>query len=798
MQRFLRVFIFLSLFIFSYQLSAQSDVIVTVFEDVNGDGFDGGTTIGGLAAELTLYEDADGSGTGDGGEETGIVAVEGATGVYTFTILVPGAFNYIVEINDQAPAYYPTRQVAVNPDPTVFDNDSDLDIISLQTPDFTVVNGINQINVDLGLVAPATVGDLVWEDFDGNGSFDGLDAGFDWNAEGIMINLTSVLGYTNDLLGNPIAAVNGGGGVYEFQNLPPDTYTVEFTQIVNNWYRTVDGFDSTPDQATGFTMSFVLESGMTNNDQDAGYMQPAKISDFVWEDLNGDGVQDGGEPGVDFVAEGITIDITLAGGAAATDLDGNSPPLLTDLGGGMYEFDNLAPGDYEVTFGEIAMMWYISMQNTTGVDTDSDPDPTTGVADNGGAGYTLMSGDTNEDVDAGYVQPAKISDFVWEDQNGDGLQNAGEPGLDGVDIMITDGLGGGVTDLDGNAVITSTSAGGGLYEFLLLPPGDYILTVNTNVLTDYFLSLQDQAGAPGDAGDAGNDSDADQVTGETHIVEIESDEQQEDIDFGYFRSGTIEGRVFHDSDGNGQDGTGADAPYAGMTVQLATAAGVTPVPDVFGALIPDQISDGAGIVTFNNVPPGDYILLYNLTNPWEFTYQDQSGFSTDANDVNNDSDVAMGAGNQTHTITLEGGEIDNTASAGIYKRMSLGDLIWIDNGGDGIFDGTEGGAVNVIIRLLYDEDFDGIPETLLGDVVTDMSGNYLFENLIPGYYQVVVSSVNFGSGGALEFFQNCDGGGSPFTDNDNDGTGDALAMDDIVTIVIELFCDDVSDLPGPD
>ena len=76
----------------------------------------------------------------------------------------------------------------------------------------------------------------------------------------------------------------------------------------------------------------------------------------------------------------------------------------------------------------------------------SDPDPTTGVADNGGAGYTLMSGDINEDVDAGYVQPAKISDFVWEDQNGDGLQDAGEPGVDGVDVMITDDLGGGVTD----------------------------------------------------------------------------------------------------------------------------------------------------------------------------------------------------------------------------------------------------------------------------------------------------------------------------------------------------------------
>lgn len=798
MQRILRVFTVLSLFTLSYQLSAQANLEVVIFEDMNGDGSDEGVGIGGLAAELTLYEDADGSGTGDIGEEVAGAFVEGATGVYTFSGITVGANNFVVGLNNQAPTYYATIVPSVS-GATMFDGDSDLNITTWQTPAFALTDGLTETNVDLGLVVPATIGDLVWEDFDGNGLFDGADAGFDWAGEGIVITLTAASGNTLDLTGAAFNAVNLGGGNYEFANLPPDTYTIEFSQIVNSWYRTQNGGDSAPDQATGLTADFLLESGMTNNDQDAGYMQPAKISDFVWEDLNGDGIQDGGEPGVDFVGEGINIEVTLLGGAAATDLDGNSPPIVTDLGGGNYEVDNLAPGTYEVTFGEIASAWYLSQQNATGATMDSDPDPVTGLANNAGAGYVLMSGDENEDVDAGYVQPAEISDFVWEDENGDGLQDAGEPGLAGVDIMITDDLGGGVTDLDGNPVIMTTSDAAGLYEFLLLPPGNYILTVNTIVTLgdDYYLSLQDAAGTPGDAGDVGNDSDANQLTGETHTVEIESNEEQEDIDFAYFRAGIIEGIVFHDSDGNGQDGTAMDTRYAGMTVQLADATGATPVADVFGGLVPDQVSDGTGLVTFNDVPPGQYTLLYQLpAGGWEFTWQDQSGFSTDADDVNDDSDVMMGTGNpgQTHVIQLEGGETENRFSAGIFKRVSIGDFVWIDPDDDGVYGGTEGGAVGVTVRLFYDNDFDGIPDGAAPGVpatTTDMSGNYIFEDLIPGYYLVQLPSLNFGPGGALELFQVCSGGGDPFTDNDNDGTGDALAGDDVESAIVELFC-----LPG--
>ncbi len=763
-----------------------------VWEDFNGNGTFDGTDAGfdwvsaGININLTAA-------SGNTNDLTGaaFTAIDLGGGGYAFQNLPPD--TYTVEFTQIANSWYRT-QAGLNSTP---------DQATGFTASFLLESGIMNTDQDAGFVQPITIGDLVWEDFNGNGIFDGADAGFDWVAEGIIINLTAASGNTTNLDGTPFTAIDLGAGGYEFQNLAPDTYTVEFEQLVDNWYRTIGGIDSAPDQGTGFTTAVLLESGMSDANQDAGYIQPSKISNFVWEDLNGDGIQDGGEPGVDFTAEGISIDITLLGGAVATDLDGNSPPVVMDLGAGLYEFDNLPPGDYQVTFGEVATMWYISQQNATGAATDSDPDPTTGLADNGGAGYTLISGDNNEDVDAGYLQPASISDFVWEDANGDGLQDAGEPGIDAVEVLITDDAGGGVTDLDGNAVIMTTTAGGGLYEFLLLPPGDYILTVNSNPLPDYYLSLQDQAGAAGDAGDVSNDSDADQTTGQTHIIELESNEQEEDIDFGYFRSGTIEALVFHDSDGNGRNLTNSDAPFMGMTVQLATAAGATPVNDVFGVAIPDQISDAAGMVTFIDVPAGNYTLLYTLPAGWEFTYQDQSGFTSDIDDVDDDSDVLMGDASpaQSHIVILEGGETDNTSSVGIYKLMSIGNLVWLDsNGGDGMFDiASDGPATNVIVSLLYDQNFDGIPdEPSIATATTDAAGAYQFDDLIPGYYQVIIGSANFGPGAALVLFQNCGVGGNTTDDNDNDGSGDALLGEDVVSPIIELFCDQTSDLPGPD
>ena len=40
-------------------------------------------------------------------------------------------------------------------------------------------------------------------------------------------------------------------------------------------------------------------------------------------------------------------------------------------------------------------------------------------------------------MDAGFIPTADIGDFVWEDTNGDGIQDVGEPGIEGVEVTLT-------------------------------------------------------------------------------------------------------------------------------------------------------------------------------------------------------------------------------------------------------------------------------------------------------------------------------------------------------------------------
>ncbi|WP_456425181.1 SdrD B-like domain-containing protein [Rhodocaloribacter sp.] len=112
----------------------------------------------------------------------------------------------------------------------------------------------------------------------------------------------------------------------------------------------------------------------------------AALGDFVWEDLNGDGLQDTGEPGV----EGVTVNL----------LDPNNAYVVlettsTDVDG-LYGFSGLLPGDYVVEF--VLPDGFVFSAKDAGDDTlDSDADTTTGKTDT----LTLAEGEENLTVDAG-------------------------------------------------------------------------------------------------------------------------------------------------------------------------------------------------------------------------------------------------------------------------------------------------------------------------------------------------------------------------------------------------------------
>jgi len=81
--------------------------------------------------------------------------------------------------------------------------------------------------------------------------------------------------------------------------------------------------------------------------------------------------------------------------------------------------------------------------------------PTNAPADRSPRRVPLSAGEDRLDIDFGYSR-ASIGDFVWDDVNDDGVQDAGETGFDGVTLTLS---------LDGSPVDTATTAGGGAYLF---------------------------------------------------------------------------------------------------------------------------------------------------------------------------------------------------------------------------------------------------------------------------------------------------------------------------------------------
>ncbi len=111
----------------------------------------------------------------------------------------------------------------------------------------------------------------------------------------------------------------------------------------------------------------------------------AALGDFVWNDVNMNGVQDAGEPGI----PGLTIKLYSCGGTLlATQTTDSS---------GLYLFSNLAPGSYKVQFG-LLTNYQFSPQDQ-GADAAKDSDANTATAMTGC--YTLAEGETNRTVDAG-------------------------------------------------------------------------------------------------------------------------------------------------------------------------------------------------------------------------------------------------------------------------------------------------------------------------------------------------------------------------------------------------------------
>ncbi len=303
-------------------------------------------------------------------------------------------------------------------------------------------SGAGENDVTPASVLPASIGDFVWNDLNGDGVQDG---GSESGLSGVTVYLD--LNTNGSLDGGEPNDTTNGAGAYELTGLLAGTYSVR-----------VDA-SSVP---AGFVLtggpnpvSVTVGTGDDYNDADFGYQQQdASIGDFVWNDLNGDGVQDGGEPAL----SGVTVFLDLNSNGT---LDGGEPSDSTD-GSGAYDITGLPVGIYSVM-----------------VDTTTVPTGFTLAAGSNPLSVNLAAGEDFNSADFGFQQQdASIGDFVWNDLNGDGVQDGGETGISGVTVFLDLNTNG---SYDGGEPSDVTDANGA-YDLTNLPTGTYSVQVNASTL----------------------------------------------------------------------------------------------------------------------------------------------------------------------------------------------------------------------------------------------------------------------------------------------------------------------------
>ncbi len=304
----------------------------------------------------------------------------------------------------------------------------------------------------------------------------------------------------------------------------------------------------------GSTLSFgtdpttvVVTAGATSTDIN-GYRGPGTVTVTVYNDANGNGVQDIGEPG----SPNVQVRITDSAGAPRLVTTGPTGTVSVSVPAGATQIDV-----QEASLPAGALL-------TGGTD------PTT---------VTAVAGADVADVN-GYQQRSELQVVVFNDLNGNGTREVAEPALPGVQVLVTDSLGVPRT-------LTTNAQG---VAAVPLPPGAATVDIVDATLP---------AGA---ALTGGTDPTPLTIVAGVPALDLN----------GYQVRGTVTGRVFRDSNGNRvQDAGEPGLANQSVTITTSLGTTLTPVTNATGdysIVLPvgatvTRVADPAGLaLTTGNNP----------------------------------------------------------------------------------------------------------------------------------------------------------------------------------------------------
>ncbi len=406
--------------------------------------------------------------------------------------------------------------------------------------------------------------------------------------------------------------------------------------------------------------------------------------------------------------------------------------------------------------------------------------------------------DTNENngdmtIDFGLVPNQSIGSTVFFDKNDNGLQdsNPQEFGVSGVTVQLlydenNDGV---ISGAELIPVATDITDGSGDYFFGSLPSGNYQVVIPTppaGVPMSSSPGVTDTADNNQDNDDNGTqampgdpitspiinlsnnaeplDAAENAVTGgqQDNTVANPDNNGNMTVDFGLVPMLSIGSTVFWDPNNNGaQDlANPLEDGISGVTVELWQDTNSDGVGDY---LVGTDVTDADGNYFFGMLSPADYQVVVTTTSISDPV--SSTGQEGDTN-LENAENGAPGTGTFTgktvsgiinlsptaepiESGTYPGDGQDNTADNngnmtvdfGFVPSISIGSTVFADVNNDGMQAGVlETGIAGVTVNLYFDANNDGMIAgaelTPVAMMMTDAFGNYFFDSLPSGNFQV--------------------------------------------------------------
>ncbi|SHE47821.1 C-terminal domain of CHU protein family protein [Psychroflexus salarius] len=365
-----------------------------------------------------------------------------------------------------------------------------------------------------------------------------------------------------------------------------------------------------------------------------GFFESAEIFGLVYNDANGNGTQDAGEAGI----PGADVLVTFSSGFQTT--------IITD-----------ANGEYDVR---------VPQGSTTIEVVETDADFPTGTVQTQGTNPTTFDaicGETYNEVD-GFIVPddevGVLNGHLYEDTNGNGTQDAGEPNLVSIDVEIT--------DVNGDITIVETDANGDWS--IELPIGPAISDIDQSDVDFPLDAIQTEGTDP--------------TT--TNVLASQSILSDNDGFFINTNPSTVFGHLYLDANGSGfQNATELDLPNIDVIVT-----------DAFGNItVVETDANGDYVI---DLPPGDVTLEIDLNDP-DFP---NCAFQTE--------------GTNPTTLNLAPDEVITDIN-GFFESAEIFGLVYNDTNANGTQDTGESGIPGVDVLVTFSSGF----QTTL---ITDANGEY--------------------------------------------------------------------------